>query len=105
MLIPSISPGIPVGKFHEGELKVSTVGGVTDSDSEFETAVLHPSYSEYFIVVEEYDTEEDALKGHKKWVDIMTSENLPEELIDVSSSESANSERLSGVSLVFKKVH
>lgn len=55
---------------------------VTDGDKPYETAVLHPQYHGHFIVVEDYDTTEQAKIGHAKWVKIMTTEPLPEGLSD-----------------------
>ena len=57
-------------------LIVDTCGGINDSEHEYETAVAHPSYNNgEWIIVEGYDTEEDALNGHNKWVKIMTAES------------------------------
>lgn len=58
---------------------------VTDSDQLYETAVCHPEFRDGdLIVVEMYDTKEEAFKGHIKWMEIM--KNPPNELKDVSSA-------------------
>lgn len=63
---------------------------VTDSDRPYETAVAHPSYNGGdFVIVEIYDTKEDAQEGHNEWVAKMTADTLPNGLIDVSTSELA----------------
>jgi len=50
----------------------------------YETAIQHPFYNENeLIVVEQYDTEEQATEGHQKWIGIMTADLLPEYLDDV----------------------
>jgi hypothetical protein len=78
-----------VKRFEKDKLVVDTAR-VTDSTKPFETAVEHPDYkSGEFIVVENYDTKEDAEKGHERWVMTMTAETLPEELRDVSESTAA----------------
>lgn len=69
---------------------VDTCGGINDSKHEYETAVAHPSYNDgKWIVVEGYDTEEEARDGHEKWVKIMTAESLPSILNDVSTATTA----------------
>ncbi len=51
----------------------------------FETAVSHRGYNNgEWIIVELYELEADAIIGHKKWVNVMTADNLPEQLVDVS---------------------
>ena len=53
---------------------------------EYETAISHKEYNEgELIVVELYKTKGESTIGHKKWVKIMISKNLPEKLIDVSN--------------------
>jgi hypothetical protein len=68
-------------------LIVDTCGGMTDSEHEYETGIAHPSYNDgKWVIVEDYDTEEDAKKGHDKWVKIMTADSLPSVLNDVSTA-------------------
>lgn len=68
-------------------LIVDTVGGISDSEHSYETAVAHPEYNDgKWIIVEGYDTEKDARAGHEKWVKTMTADNLPNELRDVSTA-------------------
>lgn len=68
-------------------LVVDTCGGMTDSDHPYETAVAHPSYNRgNWVIVESYDTEEDARNGHNKWVKTMTADSLPAILKDVSTA-------------------
>ena len=78
-----------VERFDEGDLSVSTCR-VTDSIKPYETAVSHPQYNAgTWVIVALYDTEEEAREGHDKWVDLMTAEELPAELRDVSGAEIA----------------
>ncbi len=78
-----------VDRFSKGNLIVDTCS-VTDSDKPFETAVKHPKFNqEKWIVVELYDTKEEAQEGHNKWIKIMTAEKLPLELKDISSAKIA----------------
>lgn len=62
---------------------------VPDGDHLYETGVSHDKFREdgNLIIVEAYDTKEDAIAGHKKWVKVMTSQELPEELIDCKNAE------------------
>lgn len=60
---------------------------VTDSDKDYETRIEHPSYNDgAWVIVELYDTKEEAKKGHDKWVKIMNAEKLPPSLKDVSTA-------------------
>jgi hypothetical protein len=70
-----------VAHYESGVLAVDTCS-VSDGEKEFETAVMHPSYLSNWIIVEAYDTKEDAEKGHEKWVNIMMAEELPDKLVD-----------------------
>lgn len=61
---------------------------VTDSLHPYETAICHPDYNNgNLIIVEMYASKKDAIKGHEKWVKVMTSDKLPDSFVDVSSSE------------------
>lgn len=78
---------------HYEDVKSKTVVDtcrVTDSEKDFETGICHPAYNKgTWVIVELYDTEEQAKKGHNKWVKKMTAKALPRQLKDVSSSETA----------------
>lgn len=75
-----------VARFENGDLIISTAR-VTDTEHPFETGIAHPQYNRnHIIIVEEYDSLEDAKEGHERWVAFMTKGDLPDELIDVSSS-------------------
>lgn len=75
-----------VDNFQKGDLTIDTCR-VTDSDKDFETAIEHKSYNDgKWIIVELYDTKEEAQKGHDKWVKVMTKKKLPKTLKDVSSA-------------------
>lgn len=61
---------------------VSTVS-VSDGDHPYETAVSHLEYNRSeLVIVEAYDTKEDALAGHTRWLSTMEASVLPDELID-----------------------
>jgi hypothetical protein len=80
-----------VGRFDDESkgIMVSTAF-VNDSDKPYETAVAHPAYNKgEMVIVELYNTKEEAATGHDKWVNIITGENLPESLTDVSTAEIA----------------
>ena len=60
---------------------------VTDSAHDYETAVSHSAYNDGdWVIVEVYDTEEQARMGHDKWVKVMTAPSLPDRLFDTSTA-------------------
>ena len=62
-------------------LYVSTISEVHHSPDSYETAIVHPLYNDgKIIIVESYMYEIEALAGHDKWVNLMTSSVLPEYL-------------------------
>jgi len=76
-----------IGRFEEGNVFVSTVR-VTDSLEPFETAVRHPKYNNnMLVIVEMYESAEEATAGHERWIAVMTADTIPAELKDVSTSE------------------
>jgi len=78
-----------VDNFTQGDLVVDTAA-VTDSKQPYETGIEHPKYNGgELVIVELYDTKEEAQVGHDKWVKIMTAKKLPKELKNVSSCEIA----------------
>lgn len=75
-----------VDNFEEGDLFIDTCA-VNDSAKPYETAIGHPNYNDgKLVIVELYDTKEQAQEGHNKWVKIMTTEPLPERLYDASQN-------------------
>jgi hypothetical protein len=73
----------------ENGLTVDTAA-VTDSDKPYETGIQHPAYNDgSWVIVELYYTKAEAKIGHDKWVAFMTAEKLPDQLLDVSTSEIA----------------
>ena len=76
-----------VARYPEEENFLVDTCRVTDSKQPYETAVQHPRYNRgEIVIVQLYDTKEQALEGHEKWVKAMTTEPLPQALIDVSTS-------------------
>jgi len=74
-----------IANYETTELIVDTCA-TSDSEQPFETGVCHLLYnSGKWIIVELYDTKEEAQKGHDKWVKKMTANCLPKTLKDVSS--------------------
>jgi hypothetical protein len=59
---------------------------VNDSTQPYETGVECELYNDKWIIVEQYDTKEEAEKGHEKWVKVFT-DKLPDKLVDVSECE------------------
>jgi hypothetical protein len=59
---------------------------VTDSDEPYETAVCHKNYNDnQWVIVEMYNSKEEAIKGHQKWIKLFEKE-LPLYLEDVSTA-------------------
>ena len=60
---------------------------VSNGVQPFETAVEHGNYNNAeIVVVEAYDTKEQALAGHARWVATMTTPPLPAKLKDCCNS-------------------
>ena len=79
-----------LSRYQDDVLIVSTAA-VTDGKDPFETAVCHPFYNnDEMIIVESYKTRQEAYYGHKKWVNKMLSDNLPEYLDDCCNSHISN---------------
>jgi len=75
-----------VARYETDDVLVNTCL-VTDGRHPYETGVCHPDYNEdKCVVVEAYDTKEDAQKGHDSWVEIMTGEKLPLFLRDCANA-------------------
>lgn len=73
-----------------GECTVDTCY-VNDGLQDYETAVQHPKYNRgNWVIVEAYDTKEEAQEGHDKWVKIMSSTQLPKKLVDCKNSFVSN---------------
>ena len=75
-----------VGRWDGKDSMVSTAE-VTDGAHPFETAFEHPDYNDgKMVIVESYDDRESALKGHERWVKVMTEGPLPDKLVDCQNS-------------------
>lgn len=73
----------------EGGLVIDTAE-VNDGNKRYETAVSHPEYNDdKWVIVEAYDTKEEAAAGHERWKKIMTTDPLPEALKDCCNAEIA----------------
>lgn len=63
---------------------------VSDGSHPFETGVKHPRYYEgHWIIVQAYDTKEEAKAGHEVWVSLMTAKELPKVLKDCQNAKIA----------------
>lgn len=72
---------------HEADGLLVDTRRVTDSKHDYETAVSHPAYNDNkWVIVEVYETEEQAHTGHDKWVKVMTRPEPPARLFDVGTS-------------------
>jgi len=92
-----------VSRYEEGAVIIDTAM-VTDGKQPFETAVAHPLYNNgKFIIVEAYDTKEDAQKGHDEWVKIMTEGELPESLQDCVNAGISQIGEVVGIQMIFPR--
>lgn len=93
-----------IGRYESGGGIVDTCA-VDDADQPYETGIYHNSYNEGdWVIVQLYDTKEEALEGHRKWVGIMTYAELPENLLDVSTTSTTKFlDELGGASWRVKK--
>lgn len=92
-----------VDRFEEDDLIIDTCR-VSDGKQDYETAVSHPDYhNSKFIVVEAYSSKEEAQEGHDKWIEIMTKEPLPDELIDCCNAQIGDFYRELGGDVIYKK--
>ena len=74
-----------IDNYDKDELYVDTCM-VTDGVQPYETAVSTPQYnSGELVIVEAYDTEEQAQAGHNKWVETMLN-NPPQKLVDCKNA-------------------
>lgn len=79
-----------VARYEKDNLIVDTCSA-NDSEQPYETGISHKSYNNgEWIVVETYDTQEQAEQGHAQWIAVMTVNDLPEKLVDVSSCWAVN---------------
>lgn len=89
---------------YEDDILIVDTCLVTDGEKQYETAIQHPDYyKDKWIVVEAYDTKEEAQVGHDKWVKIMTTEPLPEQLVDCCNSAVGQLAATFGVDFTYKR--
>ncbi len=75
-----------VANYDKNGIIVDTVM-IADSEQPFETGISHKRYNDgKWVIVEMYDSKEDAQIGHDKWVKIMTAGKLPKTLISKGTS-------------------
>jgi hypothetical protein len=73
---------------YEGKDFTIDTARVSDGVRPIETAVRHPEYNDgLWIIVDAYDNVDDAQTGHDRWIAIMTSNELPNQLIDCQNAE------------------
>lgn len=77
-----------VGRYDGEDGFMVSTAMVTDGDHPYETAVAHPAYnSGKIVIVAAYDSKDDARDGHDEWVERMTADKLPDQLVEVENSE------------------
>jgi hypothetical protein len=76
-----------VGRYPKNGPFLVDTARVSDGEQPYETAVQHPEYNNgKMVIVEAYPTREKANIGHARWVKIMTSDSLPDKLVDCLNS-------------------
>ncbi len=71
---------------------------VTDGSKQYETAIRDSLYrGGSLIIVDSYDTHEEAEKGHASWLEKLTNNELPDTLVDCDNSG------LAGEKIEYKK--
>ena len=76
-----------VDRYEDGEDFIIDTCYANDTPKPYETAVMHPSYNNgRWVIVEDYNKEDEAQIGHNKWVEIMTADKLPDQLVDIATS-------------------
>jgi hypothetical protein len=61
---------------------------VTDGSKPYETAVKHDKFNKgNMVIVESYNTKQEALEGHTRWIKTMSSTILPQKLVDCNNCE------------------
>lgn len=71
------------GKDIEGNKFVLDTCLVTDSIKPYETAFSHKFYNDgLWVILESYDTKEEATVGHDKYIELFTNHELPETVKD-----------------------
>ena len=75
-----------INQYFDDTVFVSTIRGF--DTGRYETAIQHPDYNDgdIIIVASGYESMEAAEEGHNKWVEIMTSDILPESIPEMSDS-------------------
>lgn len=94
-----------VDVFQDNEKKIFiSTAKVNDGFKPFETAVSYPDYDGgKLIIVESYNTKEEAQQGHNKWIKVMTSEVLPDFLVDCCNTLVSQMYKDAGGNLTFKR--
>ena len=75
---------VRIARYETSSTLVSTI--LAPDTNKYETCILDSKYNNgQAIVVQEYETEEEALIGHNNWV-LKIRETSPEIIVDVSSN-------------------
>lgn len=89
----------------EAENRLIVDTAAVDGFKPYETAVKHPHYRNgRWIIVEAYDTREEAQVGHEKWVAAMTADTLPSVLVDCINDSTMQEFVLRGGAYEFPRV-
>lgn len=87
---------------YEDENMIIDTCSCPDGDQPFETAIVHPEYDNGRpIIVEAYESKKEAQAGHNRWVQMMTSQDLPTLLKYHSNSFISKQDEASGAQMEF----
>lgn len=88
----------------EDEKRMVDTAEVNDGAKRYETAFQHPEYNNNeTVIVEAYDTKDEAMAGHAKWLKVMLEGPLPDTLIDCGNSEVSSLLDAFGGEMSFKR--
>lgn len=88
---------------HEFDDLIIDTALVNDGNQPYETGIKSPLYNNNeWVIVEAYDTKEQAQEGHNRWVETML-HNPPEELVECTNSFISQFGRDMGIKVVFKR--
>lgn len=93
-----------VDRFEKDDLIIDTARRF-DGRQPYETGIEHPEYNDgRWVIVEAYDTKEEAQVGHNAWVEKMTTLELPNILRDCQNAEISSFADAFGCDMEFPRV-
>lgn len=93
-----------VERYDDKDGRMVSTAAVTDGKHPYETAIEHSEYAKgNMIIVEAYNTREEAVAGHARWVTTITKGPLPKEIKDCLNSGVSQLSSAAGNNYTFKR--